>query len=147
MIAFIAEVSNEVSKNVIKSKLHRITGLNTVSQWWCKSLQPPLSNGELVTVNFPVGQRVTDQHSGTWYGEPVTFLHETARHFISLIPFIFSSICSFFTSTSKYFSCSWYSICTHCKWTRRKVAGKENRKWDFSICILPAAGQCGEIWR
>lgn len=30
-----------------------------------------------------------------------TFLQETARHFISLMPFIFSSICSFFTRTSK----------------------------------------------
>lgn len=55
-------------------------------------------------------------------GKVVTFLHETARHFISMMPFIFSSICSFFTSTSKYFSCNWYSSCRDSKWTRCEEA-------------------------
>lgn len=93
-------------------------------------------------------------------GELATFLHETAWHFISLIPFIFSSICSFFTSTSKYFSCSWYSSCTVSKWRRRegpfnkrfekKTKNKDGRglgRGRGSGRVPPAAGRCGETWR
>lgn len=103
-------------------------------------------------MNCLVGRRAADRTVWGGDGELATFLHETARHFISLTPFIFSSICSFFTSTSKYFSCSWYSSCTHSKWTRREGAFnkrelKSNKTEGFSVRVQPAAGRCGETWR
>lgn len=103
-------------------------------------------------MNCLVGRRAADRTVSGADGELVTFLHETARHFISLTPFIFSSICSFFTSTSKYFSCSWYSSCTHSKWMRCEGAFnkrdlKSKKTEGFSVRVQPAAGRCGETWR